>query len=63
VLKHGGTKTIQQVEIDREVIDVSKKYFPSLSQFLDHPKVNIVVMDAIEYIRETKEKFDVILIN
>lgn len=63
VLKHEGTERIQQVEIDREVLSVSKKYFPSLSRALEHPKVNILVMDAIQYIRETRDKFDIILID
>ena len=63
VLKHGGINRIQQVEIDGEVIAVSKKYFPSLGLTLDHPKVNVLIMDAIQYVREIEEKFDIILID
>lgn len=62
-LRHEGTERIQQVEIDREVLSVSNKYFPSLSRALEHPKVNVLVMDAIQYIREAKDKFDIILID
>jgi len=51
------------VEIDREVIAVSKKYFPSLGLALDHPKVNVLVMDAIQYVREIEETFDIILVD
>ena len=29
VLKHKGVETVQQVEIDGEVVDVSKKFFPT----------------------------------
>ena len=63
VTKHEGVKEIQQVEIDAEVIAVAKEFFPSLGRSLDHPKVNVLVMDAIEYLRETREQFDVILID
>jgi len=63
VLKHEGINRIQLVEIDREVIAVSKSYFPSLGLALDHPKVNVLVMDAIQYVREIKETFDIILID
>jgi spermidine synthase len=63
VVKHKGIERIQLVEIDKEVISVSKKYFPSLARALDHPKVNILVVDAIHYLKETKETFDVILID
>ena len=63
VLKHEGISRIQQVEIDREIIAISKKYFPSLSSSLDHPKVNFLLMDAVQYVRDIKEKFDIILID
>ena len=63
VLKHEGISRIQQVEIDREIIAISKKYFPSLSSSLDHPKVNVLLMDAVQYVRDIKEKFDIILID
>jgi len=63
VLKHEGISRIQQVEIDREIIAISKKYFPSLSSSLDHPKVNFLLMDAVQYVRDIKEKFDIILVD
>ena len=63
VLKHEGINRIQLVEIDREIIAISKKYFPSLSSSLDHPKVNVLLMDAVQYVRDIKEKFDIILID
>jgi spermidine synthase len=63
VLKHEGVNRIQEVEIDREVIAVSKEYFPSLGLALDHPKVNVLFMDAVKYVREIEEKFDIILVD
>ena len=63
VLKHEGISRIQQMEIDREIIAISKKYFPSLSSSLDHPKVNLLLMDAVQYVRDIKEKFDIILVD
>jgi spermidine synthase len=63
VIKHEGVVKIQQVEIDREVIRVSKKYFPSISSALDHPKVHVLVMDAVQYMAQTRDKFDIIIID
>jgi spermidine synthase len=63
VLKHEGISRIQLVEIDEEVMRVSRDYFPALAQSLDHPKVHVLVKDAVEYLKETKEKFDIILID
>jgi spermidine synthase len=62
-VKHEGISRIQQVEIDKEVIAISKKYFPSLSSSLDHPKVDVLLSDAIQYVREIGKKFDIILID
>jgi len=62
-IKHEGIRRIQQVEIDKEVIAVSRRYFPSLSSSLDHPKVDVLLSDAIQYVREIEEKFDIILID
>jgi spermidine synthase len=62
-IKHTGVKRIQVVEIDEEVISVSKQHFPSLAGALDHPKVNVRVGDAVEYMKETRERFDIILID
>ena len=62
-LKHEGINRIQQVEIDGEVISISKKYFPSLGLALDHPKVNVLFVDAIQYVTDTEETFDIILVD
>lgn len=62
VLRHEGVEKVIMVEIDSTVIDLSKKYFPTLSAgAFDHPKAKIVIQDAAQYVKETKEKFDVIL--
>ncbi len=63
LLKHKSVKHIDMVEIDKMVIDVSKKFFPSVSCALDNPKVSIVVQDAVEFIKNKKDFYDVVLID
>jgi spermidine synthase len=63
VVKHEAVENIQQVEIDGEVIRISKQYFPSLGSALDHPKVHVHLTDAVPYVAQTREKFDVIIID
>ena len=63
VIKHEGISSIKQVEIDKEVIAISKKYFPSLSSSLDYPKVDVLLSDAIQYVKEIEQTFDIILID
>lgn len=45
------------------VIDACKKYLPTISCELDNPKCEILVEDAIEYIKNKENMFDIILID
>jgi len=62
VLKHPAVKRAVLVEIDPQVIETSKTYFPKVSNgAFDDPRVEIVVQDAAKYVKEIDETFDVIL--
>lgn len=63
VLKHPSVKEVVLCEIDGAVIEVSKKYLPSIAGKLDDPRVTINVEDAIEYMKRQNKNFDVILID
>ena len=63
ILKHKHVKTIDLVEIDNFVIDISKKHFPYVSQGLDDSKVTIINEDGAEYIKKCKDLYDVIIID
>ncbi len=62
VLKYKTINQIDLVEIDEEVINVSKKFFPDVAKELNNSKVKIKVNDAIEFIKSTPEAtYDAIL--
>ncbi|MBO7672542.1 polyamine aminopropyltransferase [bacterium] len=63
VLKHDTVKKVVLCEIDGMVIDACKKFLPTIACELDNPKVEILVQDAIEYIKDKKNMFDIILID
>lgn len=63
VLKHLSVKEVVLCEIDGAVIEVSKKYLPSIAGKLDDNRVKINVEDAIEYMKRQNKSFDVILID
>ena len=63
VLKHKSVKSIEMCEIDGMVIEASKKFLPTISCGLNDPKVKIFVEDAIEYIKNKKNCYDVVLID
>ncbi|CAK9437077.1 uncharacterized protein LODBEIA_P15180 [Lodderomyces beijingensis] len=54
-------ETITMVEIDDMVIKLSTKYLPQMAKFHNHPKVKLVIDDGFKFLRETSDKFDVII--
>ena len=63
VLKHKTVKHVVLCEIDGMVIDACKEFLPTISCGLDDPRVEILVQDAIEYIKDKKNEFDIVLID
>lgn len=63
-LKHKTVKRAVLVEIDKRVIDFSKKHLPSVcgDSFCDK-RVETVVDDGAAYVRNTTEKFDVVIVD
>ena len=62
VCKHDSVEHITQVEIDDQVVEMCKEYLPNHSAgAYDDPRVNIVIDDGINFVRECKDRFDVII--
>ncbi|MBA1154646.1 polyamine aminopropyltransferase [Microvirga mediterraneensis] len=63
VLKHPVDRATL-VEIDGEVIDLSRRFLPDVSGgAFDDPRTTVLVMDGTRYIAETATQFDVIVID
>ena len=60
-----GIKSIQIVEIDIEVINLSKKYFPKHFKLCEKNmnKISLAVQDGMHFIKENTERFDCIIID
>lgn len=63
VLKHDTVERVVLCEIDGMVIDACKKYLPTIAGKLDDPRVEVLVEDAIEYIKDKENEFDIVLID
>lgn len=63
LLKHESVVHIDMVEIDGMVIDASKKFFPTVAGELNNPKVSVLVQDAIDFIKDKENIYDVVLID
>jgi spermidine synthase len=63
VLKHRVVEKALVVELDREVIEACKEFFPSLASGFTDLRTEIVEMDGASFLAQTKEKFDLIIVD
>lgn len=62
-LKHPEVKRVVLVDIDKEVIEVSKRFLPTMSSAFDDPRAIILNEDGYKYIKDYQEEFDVIIVD
>jgi spermidine synthase len=62
-LKNNFVKHIDLVEIDNEVIKISKKFFPQIAYQIDNEKVSVKLEDGIKYLKTVNNMYDVIIID
>ncbi len=63
VLRHDTVEKVFFVELDEEVINVSREFFPSVSSSLDDGRVEIMCMDGAEFIKGRNEEMDVVIVD
>jgi spermidine synthase len=62
VLKHKSVEKVYFIEIDEEVINISKQFFPTLSCSIDDPRVEIKNMDGAEFIKKASG-IDIVIVD
>jgi len=64
VLRHRTVEKATLVEIDRTVVERCRKHLPSLNVgAFEDPRTELVIADGIEYVAQSDETFDVIIID
>lgn len=64
LLKHKTIETIVMVEIDAVVIEVAQRFFPNLSEILQHPKLKLVIEDGRTYVAKMPaSSFDLVIVD
>ncbi|MDB9528592.1 polyamine aminopropyltransferase [Oscillatoria sp. CS-180] len=64
ILKHEQVKSLTMVEIDEAVVRASRKFLPTLSSGLDDPKLNLIIGDGIEFVKNAPaESYDLIVVD
>ncbi len=62
VLRHDGVE-VDMVEIDEEVVNISKEYFPHVGDW-DNPRLSLVIGDGIEFVKNAESKsYDIVLVD
>jgi spermidine synthase len=63
-LKHPGVARVTQVEIDAGVIELSRRWLPTLSDgAFDHPRARVVIADGARFAAECPDRFDVVIVD
>jgi spermidine synthase len=63
VLKHKSVEKVYFVEIDEDVINVSKKFFPSVASGMKDKRVQIKCMDGAEFVKGRKADIDLVIVD
>ena len=64
VLKYQEIEKCVMVEIDELVVNACKQHIPSTASCLaNHPKLELKIEDAVQYVTDSNETFDVILVD
>ncbi len=63
VMKHSTVTQAKLVEIDPLVIEKSKQFLSFVSCEMDNPRVEVIILDGIQYVKPYTGIFDVILID
>ena len=64
VLLNSDVDRVMMIDLDREVVDICRKYLPGHSQgAFDDPRLQLVIADGAEYVSKTKQRFDIIIVD
>ena len=64
ILKHPSIQMIHHVDLDGDVIELSKKYIPSISNgAFDNPKVNVIIQDGRQFVEKSTTQYNTIIMD
>ena len=63
VLRHEEVERCTLIDIDERVIASSKEWLPFAGCALDAPRADVRCQDALEFIRTTPDRFDVVIVD
>ncbi|MEM4204318.1 MAG: polyamine aminopropyltransferase [Candidatus Methanomethylicaceae archaeon] len=62
VLRHRTVEKAVMVDIDEQVVQACRRFLPEWSDgAFDDPRTHLIIADAVQYLRKTDERFDVVI--
>ncbi len=62
VLKY-DIQSVHLVEIDEQVIDVSKRFFSQMARSFEDERVKVIIEDASKFVKQTENTYDIIIVD
>ncbi len=62
VLKYKEVEEVQLIEIDEEVINAIREFFPQLAGVFDDRRFKLIVDDGIEFVKSKQDEYDIIIV-
>ncbi len=63
IVKHKSVEEVHLCEIDRDVVEVSKRHLPALSSGFYDPRVKIFYEDGAQFVKGKKGEYDIIIVD
>ncbi len=64
VLEHDSVEHLDMVEIDGQVVELSRRHFPNLTAALDDPRFHLHVADGAKFVAQAPENsYDLVLVD
>jgi spermidine synthase len=63
VVKHEAVDKVTLVDIDEQVMELSRIYLPFLAAGWEHPKAEVRAMNGFDFLQDKQDSFDVILVD
>jgi spermidine synthase len=63
VLKHKSVEKVFFIEIDKDVINVSKKFFPGVASGIGDRRVEIKCMDGAQFVKARQADIDAVIVD
>lgn len=61
--KYSAIEQIDMVEIDQDVVEVCREYFPQTTGQLDDPRVTMYFEDGLKFVRTQQDAYDLIIVD